>query len=396
MTSVATLVAEAEAMQDDLVAVRRALHRHPEVGLQLPHTQAVVMEALAGLGLDVHRGEATTSVVAVLDGGRPGRTTLLRGDMDALPLGEQTGLPYASAIEGTMHACGHDAHVAMLVGAARLLARRREELAGRAVLMFQPGEEGYGGAKVMIDEGLLDQYGPVDRAFAIHVAPTEPAGWVLSRAGALMASSDLFRVTVTGKGAHASTPHEGVDPVPVACEMVVALQAMATRRLAATDPAVVTVSRIEAGTTYNVTPETVVLSGTVRALSDVARAGALAGLRRVVDGVAAAHLCTASVEEVGVSYPMTVNDPGAVDEALAFAGAVVGPERVLRMPTAAMTAEDWSFVLQRVPGSMVHLGAAPEGADEPAPNHSPRMAIDERVLPTGVALHVLTALQPPV
>ncbi|HVX22694.1 MAG TPA: M20 family metallopeptidase [Acidimicrobiales bacterium] len=393
--SVAALTDEAGGMRDDLVAVRRELHRHPEVGLQLPRTQAVVVEALAGLGLQVHRGEATTSVVAVLEGGRPGPTTLLRSDMDALPVAEQTGLAYASEVDGAMHACGHDAHVAMLVGAARLLAGRREELAGRVLFMFQPGEEGYGGAKVMLAEGLLDRHGPVDRAFAVHLSPVSPAGWVASRAGALMASSDQFRVTVTGKGAHASTPHEGVDPVPVACEMVVALQAMVTRRVAAVDPAVVTVSWIDAGRTFNVTPEAVVLGGTVRALSEAARSAAWAGLRRVVEGVAAAHLCTASVEEVGVSYPMTVNDAGAVDEALGLAAAVVGPDRVLRLPTAAMTAEDWSFVLQRVPGSMVYLGAAPAGVDDPAPNHSPRMVIDEEVMGTGVALHALTALRAP-
>jgi hippurate hydrolase len=358
-------------------------------------TQATVLDALSGLGLDVGTGERTTSVVAVLEGSRPGSTTLLRGDMDALPMPEETGLSYASTVEGVMHACGHDAHVAMLIGAARLLADRRDDVAGRVVLMFQPGEEGYCGAKVMLADGLIERHGPMDRAFAIHITPVLPSGWVASRPGPLMASSDEFRITFVGKGGHASMPHDAVDPVPVACEAVSALQAMVTRRIPVFDPAVVTVARIAAGSTWNVIPETAILEGTVRAVSDGSRARVIEGIRRVAEGVAAAHLCTTQVELVGTGYPVTVNDDRAVGQALAVAAALLGPDRVTEAPTPVMAAEDWSFVLQRVRGSMVFLGAAPPGVTDPAPNHSNRMLIDEQAMATGAALHAAIALQGP-
>lgn len=388
-----SLLDDARGLLPDLVALRRQVHRHPELGLDLPRTQSAVLEALGGLGLSVSTGERTTSVVAVLEGARPGPTTLLRADMDALALTEDTGLPYASEFEGAMHACGHDAHVAMLAGAARVLAARRRELAGRVVFMFQPGEEGDGGAKVMLEEGLLEHHGPVDRAFAIHITPMVPSGWVTSRPGPLMASSDEFRITVTGRGGHASMPHDAVDPVPVACEMVTALQAMVTRRLPAFDPAVVTVGRIATGTTWNVIPETAVVEGTVRTVSDATRALALEGIERVAAGVASAHLCAARVEVVGVGYPVTVNDPGAAAGALAVAAGLLGADRVVTAPTPVMGAEDWSFVLQKVPGCMVFLGAAPPGVAHPAPNHSNLMVIDEPAMAAGVALHAAMALR---
>jgi amidohydrolase len=386
------LLDEAEGGLPEAVALRRRLHAHPELGLELPLTQRAVLEALDGLGLEISVGERTTSVTAVLDGDRPGPTTLLRGDMDALPMPEDTDLPFSSEVDGVMHACGHDAHVAMLAGAVRLLAARRHALAGRVVFMFQPGEEGFAGARLMLEEGLLERAGPVDRAFAIHITPLFPTGSVATRAGTLMASADSFTVTVTGRGGHASMPHDAVDPVPVACEIVTALQAMVTRRLPAFDPAVVTVASIRAGTTSNVIAERAVLEGTVRAVSESSREIALEGVRRVVEHVAAAHLCSAEVDVTEVGYPVTVNDEAAADRALRVATALVGPEHTLRMPTPVMGAEDWSFVLQRVPGSMVFLGAAPVGVDRPAPNHSNRMVIDEAAMATGIALLAAMAL----
>ena len=383
---------EAGSLLEETTALRRDLHRQPELGLDLPRTQQAVLDALEGLPVSVSTGSATTSVVAVLEGGEPGPTTLLRADMDALPMTEETGLPYASEVPGAMHACGHDAHVAMLVGAAKLLARRQATLAGRVVLMFQPGEEGHAGASVMLDEGLLEQVGPVQRAFAIHVTPLAPSGWVASKPGAFMASADAFRLVVTGKGGHASMPHDAVDPVPVACEIVTALQTMVTRRITVSDPAVLTVASIHAGTTDNVIPETAELLGTVRALSEGSRARTLEGLERVAGHVAAAHLCDAAVTPIPPGYPVTVNDAAAVDQVLGVAEALVGQDRVARMPTAVMGAEDWSFVLQRVPGSMVLLGMAPPGVANPAPNHSNRMVLDEAALATGVALHAAVAL----
>jgi amidohydrolase len=387
------LLAEAADSVDQAVDLRRRIHRHPEIGLDLPVTQEILLDSLDGLGLEISTGTATTSVVAVMDGGQPGPVTLLRADMDALELPEDTGLEFASTIDGRMHACGHDAHVAMLVGAARLLTSRRSEVGGRVVFMFQPGEEGHGGARVMLDEGLLDAHGSIDRAFAIHVTPTLPSGVVACRAGTMMASCDEFRVTVTGRGGHASMPHDAADPVPVACEMVTALQAMVTRVVPAFDPAVLTVTRIHTGTAFNVIPEVAVCEGTIRSVSDPSRDLAIAGLRRVAEHVAAAHGCEAEVELMeDTHYPVTVNDDLAAARTLDVARQLIGSDRVQRMPSPVMGAEDWSYVLQRIPGSMAFLGAAPPGVARPAPNHSNRMVIHERAMVTGIALHAAMAL----
>jgi amidohydrolase len=386
------LAADADELLESAVALRRRLHAHPEVGLDLPRTQEAVVDALDGLGLEISTGERISSVVAVLDGDRPGPTTLLRGDMDALPMPEDTGLPFTSQTDGVMHACGHDAHVAMLAGAARLLSGRRADLAGRVVFMFQPGEEGLAGASVMLDEGLLSRFGPVDRAFAIHVTPLLPSGVLAGRAGPFLASADTLDVVVTGKGGHGGMPDQTIDPIPVACEMVGAWQSMITRRIPAFDPAVITVSSIDAGTTYNVIPDTASLKVTVRATSAGTQALAMEGLRRVAELVAAAHLCTASVTTAAPSYPVTVNDAAAVDHALGLATSLFGERRTLRMPTPVMGAEDWSFVLERVPGSMLFLGAAPPGEADPAPNHNNRMLIDEQAMSTGMAMHAALAL----
>lgn len=392
MTPSADLLAEATALLDEAVVLRRQLHRRPELGLELPMTQQAVLEALEGLPVTVTSGRGISSVVAVLEGeGGAGPTTLLRADMDALPLTEETGLPYASEVPGVMHACGHDAHVAMLVAAARLLAARRPRLAGRVVFMFQPGEEGYAGAAAMVDEGLLEDHGPVHRAFALHATPMIPAGMVATRRGALMASADAFRVVVTGAGGHASMPHDAVDPVPVACEIVTALQTMVTRRVPAFDPVVLTVASVQAGTTNNVVPERALLLGTLRAVSETSRGIALEGLERVATHVAAAHGCRAEVAPGAAPYPVTVNDAAAVDGLLALATGLLGAGRAVEMPAPVMGAEDWSFVLQRVPGCMAFLGMAPKGVAHPAPNHSNRMVIDDSVMADGIALHAAVA-----
>jgi amidohydrolase len=386
------LLADAAMLLDETVALRRRLHAHPEVGLHLPKTQETVLRALAGTDLPVFTGRALSSVIAVLDGAYPGPTTLLRGDMDALPLREDTGVPYASTVEGAMHACGHDAHTAMLVGAARLLAARRHQLAGRVVFMFQPGEEGLGGAQVMLDEGLLERYGRIDRAFALHVTPISASGTVTVKAGTMLASSDRFEVTIIGAGGHASMPHDAVDPVVVACELVGALQAMVTRRVPAFDPAVVTVGSIQAGTNPTVIPERAVLHVAVRAVSETSRSLVIQGLRRVAEHVAAAHLCRAEIRSVGVGYPVTVNDDEIADTTLDVAAELLGDHRVSRMRTPIMGAEDWSFVVQRVPGAMAFLGVAPPGVENPAPNHSNRMLLDESALAAGMALHAAMAM----
>ncbi|HEX8928858.1 MAG TPA: amidohydrolase, partial [Actinomycetota bacterium] len=245
------LLDEARALQPRTLALRRSLHRHPEVGLQLPRTQQAIIDELADLGLEVHKGESVTSVIALLDGARPGPTVLLRGDMDALPLLEDSGLEFASQEQGRMHACGHDTHVAMLAGAARLLAARRERIAGRVAFMFQPGEEGLHGARHMLDEGLLERAAEgaaqVGAAFALHISTQYESGTLNLLAGPTMASGDRIDIEVRGRSGHASAPYRSLDPVPVACEIVQALQLLVTRRVDVFDPAVITIARIAAG-----------------------------------------------------------------------------------------------------------------------------------------------------
>ena len=389
--SPAEILAEAETVLHDTIQLRRRIHRHPELGLTLPRTQAAVLEALDGLGLEVRTGQRTTSVVARLTGARPGPTILLRGDMDALPMPEDTGLPFASEVDGAMHACGHDAHTAMLVGAARLLARRRDSLAGSALFMFQPGEEGYHGARVMIEEGLLDGPQAPTGAFALHVTHRRPAGVVSTRGGPAMASTDTLEIVVRGKGGHASAPHDCLDPIPVACEIVQAFQTFVTRRVNVFDPAVVTVAKIEAGTTRNVIPETAHLLGTIRTVSEATRERVVDGVRRVAEGIAAAHGAEASVELIR-GYPVTVNDAGFAGFVLDTARELLGPERAIAMSHPVMGAEDFSYVLQRVPGAMTNLGTCPDSG--PAyPNHSNRMLLNESALSAGVAMHVAVALR---
>lgn len=387
---------EARRLQPRTVALRRALHRQPELGLTLPRTQEAVLAELADLPLQVHRGRAVSSVVAVLDGARPGATVLLRADMDALPLQEESPVPFRSRVDGAMHACGHDTHVAMLAAAARLLVARREQLTGRVVLMFQPGEEGFHGARHMIDEGLLDRHGPGGRpasAFALHVSATLPSGEVHTRPGPVMAAADLLRVRVTGRGGHASAPHDALDPVPAAAAMVGALQTALTRRVDARDTAVLTVAKIVAGTTNNVIPETAVLEGTLRTLSPTVRTLLHEEIRRVCRHTALAYGCGAAVE-ITPGYPVTVNDETATRRVGEVAAAVLGRDRVAVMSHPIMGAEDFSYVLARVPGALAFLGACPPRADPATapPNHSNRVVFDEAAMAAGAAVYAALAM----
>jgi hippurate hydrolase len=395
--SPSALTSEAGAVLDDVVALRRDLHQHPELALDLPRTQARVLDALDGLRLRVTVGRRQSSIVADLDGDRPGPTVLLRADMDALPMPEDTGLDYASQVPGVMHSCGHDAHTAMLVGAARLLAGRRGDLAGRVRLLFQPGEEGHGGAVVALDEGLLaeaDGGEAVSWAFAIHQSPSIPSGLVGCKAGALLASADELYVRVRGRGGHASMPHYANDPIPVACEIVQALQTWVTRRVDVFTPAVITVARIRAGSTTNVIPETAAVDGTIRTVTARVRDDAHAAVRRIAEHVAAAHDMVAEVT-IQDGYPVTVNDGRAAEEVLDTARWLVGDDLAVAMPTPVMGAEDFSYILNEVPGAMAFLGTRPPGvpAAEVAPNHSNRMVLDESALATGVALYAAAALR---
>ncbi len=396
------LRAEAADLAPRVVALRRELHRWPELGLDTPRTRDAVLAAVDGLPLDITLHRTTSGVAALLTGARPGPTVLLRGDMDALPLREDTGEDCTSAIDGAMHACAHDGHAAMLVGAAHLLAAHRGEIAGRVLFMFQPGEEnGHAGARHMLDEGLLDlpphavdgSPSPVTGAYAIHLTPNAPTGVVVTRSGALMASSDRFTITVVGRGGHASEPSRALDPVPIACEIVLALQTMVTRSIDVFDPGVVTVGRVTAGTTHNVIPETAVVEGTMRAVSSSTRRRLHDGMRRVAEGVAAAHDASVDVA-LHLGYGVTVNDPASADAALAVVDQTFGPGHTFRLPHPTMGAEDFSYVVERVPGAMLFLGCTPHDRDflTAAGNHSNRVIHDEAALPIGVALHAALAL----
>ena len=393
---------EARDLLAGMVDLRRDLHAWPEVGNHLPHTREAVLAALEGLPLDITLHESTSGIAAVLEGGKPGPTVLLRGDMDALPMPEDTGLDFSSKVDGQMHACGHDTHTAMLVGAARLLSARQADLPGRVLFMFQPGEEGFAGAKYMIEEGLLDigpradgSESPLTGAFAMHISSSLPSGFVTTRQGPIMASSDRLLIRVTGRGGHASEPHRTLDPIPVACEIVQALQTMVTRRIDVFDPGVVTVARITAGTTSNVIPETAEIEGTIRAVSERTRARIHDGIRRVAEGVAAAHDATVSVTIPDDGYPVTVNDGDFATFAGEVAADAIGADHVLRLPNPVMGAEDFSYVIQRLPGAMMFLGGTPLDRDlaTAAPNHSNRVYFDEDAMVNGVSVYTSVAVR---
>ncbi len=392
----ADLLADARAALPATVALRRRLHRTPEVGLDLPATQAIVVEELRALGLEPRLGSATTSVTAVIEGARPGPTILLRADMDGLPLTEETGLPFASERAGAMHACGHDTHIAMLLGAARLLFARRERLAGRVLLMLQPGEEGHHGARFMLDEGLLEMPAgqEVTGAFALHISTKYASGTIDYRPGAMLVAADFIRLTIRGRGGHASAPHETIDPIPVAAEIVLALQTMVTRRVDVFDPAVVTIAHVDAGTTTNIIPETAYLGGTIRTASEATRTLVHAGVRRVVEGICAAHEATAELEIIP-GYPVTLNDPAFTAWAAGVAAEVLGADAVIELAAPIMGAEDFSYVLQRVPGAMFFVGARPPEEDPAtAPqNHSNRVIHHEPAMAVGAAVYAAVALR---
>lgn len=408
MTNQATdagLRADADASLLDIVDLRRRLHRCPEIGLQLPRSQAIVVEALQGLGLATRLGRTTTSVTAIIEGtGKPDpldaraadRTIVLRADMDGLPLTEETGLEFTSGTPGAMHACGHDTHVAMLIGGARLLLARRDQFAGRVLLMFQPGEEGYHGARYMIEEGLLDgvEGRAGSAAFALHISTRYEAGTLNLRDGPLLAAADRLLITIRGRGGHASAPHLAIDPVTVAAELILALQVMVTRTVDPFDPAVVTIARVSSGTTNNIIPETAEIEGTMRTLSESVRAEVKDRIRQIAAGIGAAHGAGTEVQ-IDPGFPVTVNDRAFTDLVRSVSTELAGSAATLEMTAPIMGAEDFSYVLQRVPGMMAFLGARPAGLDEATSpmNHSNRVIFDEPSMALGAATYAAVALR---
>ncbi len=377
------------ALTDSLVGWRRALHARPELGFAEHETSAFVAGQLTKLGLSVETGIATTGVVGVLAAKSPKRAPLLlRADMDALPIEEQPGRPYGSQIAGKMHACGHDGHMAMLLGAATILTGMRDRLDRDVVFCFQPGEEGFGGADAMIREGILDKHG-VREVYGLHLWSQFPAGTIQLRSGPIMAAQDEFSVTIEGKGGHGAMPHQARDPIVAAATAVGALQSVVARAIDPLDAAVVTVGSFQAGSAPNVIPDAALLRGTMRSFDDGVRETLRHRVPEVFQGAAAACGCTARFS-LHPGYPAVVNDGEAVARVNAHAAQVVGRNNVVEMkPMAA--AEDFAYFLKKAPGAFVFIGAGNPSRGITAPHHSAGFDIDEAALSVGAELLVRIA-----
>jgi hippurate hydrolase len=386
------LLAEANKILPGVVDLRRKIHANPELGNQLPETTKAVVESLSDLDLDIRYSKETTSLVATLHGAGNGPRIMLRGDMDALPMPENNDLAFASRNEGMMHACGHDSHTAMLMGAARVLHANRDQLNGSVDFFFQTGEEGHFGAKVVLDEGLFESPDSPDAVFAIHITPLLDSGKVTGKAGPLLAAADTWEMAIKGKGGHASMPHDCLDPIPVACEIVQAFQTFVTSRINVFDPVVLTTTKIEAGTTSNVIPEVANVLGTLRSTSEKSRSKAHAGMKRLATQIAIAHEMSAEFS-IGEGYPVTVNDAEFVNFAAQTARQVLGEDAFIQMKTPMMGAEDFSYFLHRWPGAMFFLGVKPADSSLAAPCHSNRMILNEDGMAHGVALHAGIAMK---
>ncbi|MBR0644062.1 M20 aminoacylase family protein [Plastoroseomonas hellenica] len=365
----------------DMTEWRRDIHANPELGFEEHRTSAIVAEKLESWGIEVHRGIAGTGVVGVLRNGTSDKGIGLRADMDCLPMTETNGLPHASTVPGRMHACGHDGHTATLLGAAKYLAESRN-FDGVVHFIFQPAEEGGGGGRVMVEEGLFDRF-PCDSVFALHNDPALKVGEASVVAGTVLAASDRFWITVDGVGGHASRPHQCVDPLFVGSQIVVALQSLVARAVDPLRSAVVSVTQFHAGSAMNVIAETAELRGTVRTLLPEERDLVEAGMTRIVEGIASAHGATATIRYQR-GYPPTMNDAAQTERAALAAARVLGERHVIRERPPMMGAEDFSYMLLQRPGCFVRLGQA--GADKGGvPVHNPKYDFNDDILPLGAS-----------
>jgi hippurate hydrolase len=373
-----------ENFGEKFVALRRDIHREPELGFDTERTAEKVLVALEGLPLDVETGVAENGIVATLEGEGDGPTVALRADMDALPILEDTGLPFASETEGKMHACGHDGHTSMLVGAAHALSGMRDRLGGNVKFIFQPAEEGGGGGKVMVDEGVADDASSI---FALHLWPGLPLGKVATKAGPIMAAADAFEMEVKATGAHGAMPHLGSDAIAIAAQIVTALQTIVSREVDPVEPAVLTVGEIGAGTAFNVIPDRAHLGGTVRTLNADLRQNMPRRMEELARGIAKGMRGDVDLDYT-FSYPVTVNDEAAANLALDVAEGLFGTESVLELPGPSMGAEDFSYFLESLPGAFIWLGIGEEASGL----HTPKFAFDEDVLLLGSALLAALAI----
>lgn len=381
---------EANRVLPRVIELRRHFHAHPELAFQEVGSSEKVAAVLTELGIEVRRKIATTGLVGVLRGGGEGPAIGLRADMDALPIEEQSGVPFSSKTPGVMHACGHDGHMAMLLGAAMVLAPMRKELKGNIVFIFQPGEEGYAGASRMIDEGVLDAEPRIKAVFALHLDSLSPSGRLSVKDGPIMACADVFTLSIIGRGGHGAMPHTSIDPVLVSGHVITALQAIAGRQVDPTEPVVVSVCSIHGGTAVNVIPDKVDMSGTVRLFDPGLRERMPALMEDIIKGVTSAFGARYEFNYFR-GYPATINDPGFTRLVRSVAVSVLGREQVAELERPRMPSEDFSFFLEKVPGTFALLGARqPHG--RPTPSHSPNYAIDESALGAGVKLHAAIAL----
>lgn len=373
-----------EGFGEEITALRRDIHREPELGFDTEKTAEKVLAALDGLPLEIQTGVAKNGVVATLEGEGDGPTVGLRADMDALPIREETGLPFASEVNGLMHACGHDGHTSMLVGAAKALCGMRDRLNGAVRFVFQPAEEGGGGGKVMVEEGVADG---VSSIFALHLWPGLQFGTAATKAGPIMAAADAFEIKIKGSGGHGAMPHLTADAVAMAAQVVTALQTVVSREVDPIQPAVLTVGQIGAGTAFNIIPETARLSGTVRTIDDGLRERMPGRMEEITKGIARWMRGDAELD-YRFSYPVTRNDAGAAKLALAVAAGLFGEERAVQLDNPSMGAEDFAFFLEELPGAYVWLGIG-----DVSGLHTPKFAFDEAILPQGAALLVVLALE---
>jgi amidohydrolase len=374
-----------EGFGERIVALRRDIHREPELGFGTKKTAEKVLSALEGLPLDVQTGVAENGIVATLRGEGDGPTVGLRADMDALPIHEETGLPFASKLEGKMHACGHDGHTSMLVGAAHALSGMRERFNGTVKFFFQPAEEGGGGGKVMVEAGVADDVAAV---FALHLWPGFPLGTAATKAGPIMAAADAFEMTIRGSGGHGAFPHLTADAITMAAQIVTALQTVVSREVDPVEPAVVTVGEIGAGSAFNIIPEKARLGGTVRTLNEDLRRMMPERIERIARSVAQGMRGDAELD-YEFSYPVTMNEEGAARTALGVIRGLFGEEHTLELANPSMGAEDFAFFLEKIPGAFIWLGVG----EEVSFLHTPTFAFDEEILPQGSALLTALALE---
>lgn len=379
---------EAQELFEYTRFLRRDFHRHPELAFQEVRTAGVVTRELNALGIEVHSGIAKTGVVGLLEGKRPGPVILLRFDIDALPIVEETGAEYASQTPGVMHACGHDGHTAVGLTVARLLNEHREELAGTVKLIFQPAEEGFGGAELMIQEGVLENPSP-ELTLALHLWNHAPLGWIGITDGPTMAAADVLRIWVTGKGGHGAMPHQAVDPVVAAAHVVTALQSVVSRNVSPLQTAVVTVTMLRAGEAFNVIPPQVEMQGTLRTFDPVVRELVVRRVQQITEQTAAALGCVAKVE-VEALTPAVINEPG-IAERVAQVAASLFPGAEIDRHFLTMGSEDMSFMMQKVPGCYFFMGSANDDKGLNYSHHHPKFDIDEDALPRSAALMAAAA-----